>query len=140
MSPVLLTGLHEHRARGDSGLPLNSKKETIGSKALGSLWLQDSASRTLESLSTLIDGTRDWLVALQTISRRTAPAGPQSVEMVAVAWSGIVREFGAILQSFELPSKDPSHELLILHRKLLGRSLPQLCPVPSSALAFVRYM
>ncbi|CAE7666293.1 CD163 [Symbiodinium sp. CCMP2592] len=103
--------------------------------------LQDSATKTFLSLSSQIERTRDLLNWLQMIARNSNPTaahsaqGPEAKEMLAQAWASIVGEFTTVLQSFELPRKDTSHQLLVLHRKLLKQNLPELCPVPSSCIS-----
>ncbi|CAE7666521.1 Cd163 [Symbiodinium sp. CCMP2592] len=88
--------------------------------------LQESATEILKSLSKQIDRSRDLLRLTQLIIKTHAPgavAGAQSADMISEAWTGIVQQFAAVLQSFELPAKDPSHQLLLLHRKLLKQGL-----------------
>ncbi|CAJ1389457.1 unnamed protein product [Effrenium voratum] len=106
-------------------------------KAVGQV-LKASVVKTLKAVTEQLDQAYNWLQWTQSICRPYgATLGKKSQEMIWGAWHSIVGEVAKVLRALELPTKDPSHELLLLYHKLLGRVLPELCPVPTSCTSAI---
>ncbi|CAE7784859.1 unnamed protein product, partial [Symbiodinium pilosum] len=100
--------------------------------------LRGSVVKAIKSLAEQLDQTYKWLAWTRSIARpHGAILAEESEEMITDAWRGIVTEVANILRTFELPMVDPSRELLLLYSKLLGRVLPELCPVPNGCISAI---